>query len=133
LGEEKRSRAAGAGPICLVAGMKKASVEVREIAESSMAAARPCTLALIPHLPEKTVVDTLFGTHSVPFRGPQRENVKLRRIRPSQPVVDSKPLGSGNRYQSTVSSPVVYYLDMLLAALQTGSGAREGCSLRILS
>lgn len=38
---------------------------------------------------------------------------KLRRIPPSQPVVDSKRLGRGKWYQFTVSSRVVYSLDIV--------------------
>ncbi len=43
-----------------MAGVKKASVEAREIAESSMAAARPCALALIPRLPESGLFSRLI-------------------------------------------------------------------------
>jgi hypothetical protein len=49
-----------AGHTCLLAGMKKPSGEVREIAESSMAAARPCTLALIPRLLESGLFSRLI-------------------------------------------------------------------------
>ena len=60
------------------------------------------------------------------------ERISPRRILPSPPDIDDKSVLQGNRYHFAVSSRVVYYLDMLLAA-RTRRWCAPGCDLRISS